>query len=239
MTITLHVVHGSHPCAAVEKALAIKGLEFRRVELLPPLHAAIQRVRFGVRTVPAMTIGREKVVGSRAILRRLEEVAPSPSLFPRDLELRAEVERAEEWGEEVWQPIARRLLWPALARSPQALASYQEGSSLPRLPDRVVVALAPLVTRVERRMNAADEGSVRADLRSLPRHLDRIDGWIERGILGGPDVNAADLQIGATTALMLTIGDVRPLLEDRPAAAHARAIFDVPAGSIPAGALPV
>jgi glutathione S-transferase len=239
MTITLHVVHGSHPCAAVEKALAIKGLEFRRVELLPPLHAAIQRVRFGVRTVPAMTVGREKVVGSRAILRRLEELAPTPSLFPHDLELRAEVERAEEWGDEVWQPIARRLLWPALARSPQALSSYQEGSSLPRLPDRVVVALAPLVTRVERRLNAADDGAVRADLRSLPRHLDRVDGWIERGILGGPDVNAADLQIGATTALMLTIGDVRPLIDARPAAAHARAIFEAPAGSIPAGALPV
>jgi hypothetical protein len=101
-----------------------------------------------------------------------------------------------------------------------------------------VVALAPLVTGVERRFNAADDGAVRADLRSLPRHLDRIDGWLERGILGGPDVNVADLQIGATTALMLTIGDLRPLIEGRPAAAHARALFDAPAGSIPAGALP-
>jgi glutathione S-transferase len=56
-------------------------------------------------------------------MRRLEGLAPSPSLRPRDLELRAEVERAEEWGDEVWQPIARRLLWPALARSPHALGS--------------------------------------------------------------------------------------------------------------------
>jgi glutathione S-transferase len=238
MTITLYVVHGSHPCAAVEKALALKGLEFRRVELLPPLHAVVQRVRFGARTVPAMTLGREKVVGSRAIVRRLEELRPQPPLFPADAELRAEVERAEEWGDEVWQPIARRLLWPALARAPRALATYQEGSSLPALPAPVVVALAPVVTRAERRLNRADDGAVRADLRSLPGHLDRIDGWIERGILGGPDVNAADLQIAATTRLMLTIGDVRPRIEGRPAAAHARALFDAPGGEVPAGVLP-
>jgi glutathione S-transferase len=238
MTITLYVVHGSHPCAAVEKALELKGLEFRRVELLPPLHAALQRVRFGARTVPAMVVGREKVVGSRAILRRLEELAPEPSLFPTDLELRAEVQRAEEWGEEVWQPIARRLLWPALARAPRALASYQEGSTLPRLPDPVVVALAPAVTAVERRLNRASDGAVRSDLRALPRHLDRIDGWLERGILGGPDVNAADLQIGATTRLLLTIGDVLPLVEGRPAAGHALAIFGPMPGATPPGSLP-
>lgn len=238
MTITLYVVHGSHPCAAVEKALALKGLEFRRVELLPPLHAVVQRMRFGARTVPAMTLGREKVVGSRAIVRRLEELRPQPPLFPADAELRAEVERAEEWGDEVWQPIARRLLWPALARAPRALPTYQEGSSLPALPAPVVVALAPVVTRAERRLNRADDGAVRADLRSLAGHLDRIDGWIERGILGGPDVNAADLQIAATTRLMLTIGDVRPRIEGRPAAAHARALFDAPGGEVPAGVLP-
>jgi glutathione S-transferase len=238
MTITLYVVHGSHPCAAVEKALELKELEFRRVELLPPLHAAIQRVRFGARTVPAMTIGRERVVGSRWILRRLEELRPQPALFPSDLELRAEVQRAEEWGDEVWQPIVRRLLWAALERAPDALPSYQEGSTLPALPAPAVRALAPVVTRIERRLNRAADAAVRSDLRALPAHLDRIDGWLDRGILGGPDVNAADLQIGATTRLALTLGDVRPFLENRPAAGHALELFGPMPGSTPAGALP-
>src|SRR3954453_5378741 len=55
VAIDLYVVHGSHPCAAVERALELKGLEYRRVEL-PPLHAPIQRVVFGARTVPAMRL---------------------------------------------------------------------------------------------------------------------------------------------------------------------------------------
>ena len=62
------------------------------------------------------------------------------------------------------------------------------------------------VNAVERRLNAADEGAVRADLRALPGHLDRIDGWIADGVLGGEAVNAADLQIATTSRLMLTIG---------------------------------
>src|SRR3954447_11024904 len=85
VAIDLYVVHGSHPCAAVERALELKGLGFRRIELPPPLHAPLQRVRFGARTVPAMRLdGGEKVSGSREILRRLDELAPEPPLWPPD-----------------------------------------------------------------------------------------------------------------------------------------------------------
>src|SRR3954463_16772659 len=146
VAIDLYVVHGSHPCAAVERALELKGLPFRRIELPPPLHAAFQRVRFGARTVPAMRLDSgEKVSGSREILRRLEEIAPEPPLWPADGEGRARVprpagggdrafvRRAGGWGDEVSQPIARRLLWGALRRCPAALPSYSDGSKI-RLP---------------------------------------------------------------------------------------------------------
>ncbi|MGZ8634964.1 MAG: hypothetical protein ACXWZZ_14075 [Solirubrobacteraceae bacterium] len=115
---------------------------------------------------------------------------------------------------------------------------YQDGSRLPRLPAPAVRALAPFVVGVERRLNAAGEDPVRADLRSLPGHLDRIDGWLTEGVIGGPVVNAADLQIATTTRLMLTIGDVRPLLAGRPAEAHAMELFAEWAGSTPAGVFP-
>ena len=39
-----------------------------------------------------------------------------------------------------------------------------------------------------------------ADLAALPRQLERIDGWIGEGLLGGEQPNAADLQIGSTSA---------------------------------------
>jgi glutathione S-transferase len=238
MSAKLYVVHGSHPCATVQRALDMKAVPYKVVELLPPMHAALQRMRFGARTVPGLMLDSgEKISGSRAIMRRLEELAPEPSLFPADAEALAEVHRAEEWGDEVWQPMARRLLWRTFTMHPRAMKSYQEGSRFP-MPAVAVRLLAPAVNAVERRLNAAEEGAVRADLLALPGHLDRIDAWLGDGVLGGEAVNAADLQIATTSRLMLTIGDVRPFFAGRPAEAHAMGLFAEWAGSTPAGVFP-
>jgi len=238
MALTLYIVHGSHPCATVQRALELKGIDHDVVELPPPLHAALQRVRFGARTVPAVRFDDgEKLVGSRAILDRIERLVPEPPLLPGDPQERTAVLRAEEWGDQVFQPIARRLLWPALRRRPAAMPSYAEGSRMP-LPAVAIRAMAPLATRIEIKLNGADEGAVRADLLSLPGHLDRIDGWIADGVMGGAAPNRADLQIASTLRLLMTIGDVRPLVEGRPAAELALRLFGPLAGEVPAGVYP-
>jgi glutathione S-transferase len=238
VAIDLYVVHGSHPCAAVERALELKGLAFRRIELPPPLHSPLQRLRFGSRTVPAIRLeSGEKVTGSRAILERLEAIAPEPALWPPGAEERALVQRAEEWGDEVYQPIARRLLWAALRRAPEALVSYSVGSRIP-LRALAIRAAARAIVRAEIALNHVSDGALRADLRNLPRHLDRIDRWIGDGVLGGPAPNAADLQVATTSRLLLTIGDVAPFLAGRPAEGHARRLFGSQPGSTPRGLFP-
>ena len=97
----------------------------------------------------------------------------------------------------------------------------------------VVLALAPLITRIEFRMNDTSDATVRRDLRDLPPHLDRIDGWIADGVLGGEPPNAADLQIATTLRLLHSIGDVRPLLAGRPAETLAFRWFERLPGSTP------
>jgi glutathione S-transferase len=237
MAIRLYVVHGSHPCAAVQRALEMKSLDYELVELPPPAHVPFQRVKFGGRTVPAVVLETgEKVSGSRAIMRRLETIAPTPALYP-DGEDRHDVLRAEEWGDQVWQPLGRRLLWAAFASAPAAMNGYQEGARRP-VPAPALRLSAPVVIRIERRLNDASESEVRADLRALDRHLDRIDGWVREGVLGGDQPNAADLQIGSTTRLLLTIGDVAARIATRPAEGHALALWPDWAGSVPAGAYP-
>jgi glutathione S-transferase len=237
MSHTLYVIHGSHPCAAVERGFALKGIPYRRVELPPPLHAVHQRLRFGSRTVPSLTTDSgEKLSGSRTLLRWAERTAPEPALIPADPGLRERVEAAEAWGEETYQPIARRLLWPAFQRSPRSMASYQEGARLP-VPAPLLTVLAPVVTRVERRLNDATEANARADLEALPGHLDRIDAWVAEGTLGGEDPNVADLQIASTSRLLMSLGDVEPLFAGRPARDHALLVFPEWPGHVPAGAL--
>lgn len=234
MAHKLYVVHGSHPCDTVRKALELKGIPYKVVELTPPTHAPFMRARFGERTVPGIKFedGR-KIQGSRAILRHLDTIVPEPRLAGDE-----RVAEAELWGDEVFQPIARRLLWVAFQRSPRSMGAYQEGQKMPKLPTGVVAAMAPLITKVERSMNNSTDETCRADLRELPAHLDKIDAWIADGVLLGDAPNAADLQIAPTLRLLFTIGDVRPFIEGRPAADLAHRWFSRLPGSVPVGTLP-
>ncbi len=236
----LYVVHSSHPSETVKRALALKGIPYKTVELLVPTQAPLQKLRFGVRTVPALKLdGGEKISGSRAILRKLDELVPDPPLLPADDAARAAVLDAERWGDEVLQAAVRRVLWGALKRRPDAIPSYQAASQLPRLPGPVVRLVAPSVIAIERRINGAGDVAVRADLAALPSHLDRVDAWIAAGVIGAAATpNAADLQLGASLRLLSTLGDGRRLLAGRPASGLATAIFPDYPGDVPEGAYP-
>ncbi len=237
MTLKLYVVHGSHPCAAVQKALSIKGLDYTVVEWPPPLHAPLQKLTFGPRTVPGLKIDGEKVSGSRAIMHRLDELVPEPPLYPSDPERRAAVEEADRWGDEVFQPVARELIWAGFLRSPGAMIGYSEHSRL-HLPAPVVRLNAPLIARMGARLNRTNAEVARGAMEALPAQLDKIDAWIGDGVLGnasGP--TAADLQIASTVRLLLTLGDVRPLIEGRPCGRWALDLFPEADGDMPVGSL--
>lgn len=238
MRLKLYVVHGSHPCAAVEKAMSIKGLSYDVIEWPPPLHAPIQRMLFGARTVPGLKLDGERISGSRAIMRRLDQLAPEPGLFPADAEARARVEEAEGWGDEVFQPIARELVWSGFTHSPAAMVSYSEHSRLP-LPPAAIRLSAPLIARMGARLNRTNDVVARSDLKALPAQLDRVDAWIADRTIGDFEhPNAADLQLGSTIRLLLTLADARPLIEGRPCAELAMRLFPQADGELPSGSLP-
>jgi glutathione S-transferase len=237
VTATLYAVPASHPCAAVEKALQLKRVEYRRVDVPPVVHKPVQYALFGGGTVPGLVLDGEKILGSRRIVRALEERVPEPPLLPADDKERKSVGLAEEWGDEVLQPLARRVIWVALRRSPASMPSYGAGSRLP-IPDAVSRLTAPLVALAEQRINGATELNVRADLRSLDHHLARVERWIEHDVVGGEQPNAADLQIGSGLALLLTIEDVERRHGSRPACELARKWFPDYPGHVAAGALP-
>jgi glutathione S-transferase len=233
----LYVLPGSHPCAAAEAALRLKGVAFQRVDLLPLTQLLVGPLRYGGRTVPGMRLDGERIVGSRSIMRRLDELAPEPPLLPPAGEsARAAVLEAERWGDEVFQGVPRRLIDAAFLRGPAAMESYAADAKLP-LPRALLRPALPLTARLLAIQNKARDENARADLAELPHQLDRVDDWIAEGLLGGEPPNAADLQIGSTIRLLMSIGDVRPLIEGRPAAALAR-YFPAQVGEVPAGVLP-
>jgi glutathione S-transferase len=236
---TLYVINASHPCVTAERALQLKGQPYRVHEMAPALHVPEQWLRFRATRVPALQLGNgEKVVGSRAIVHRLDQLVPEPRLLPEDPAARARVLEAERWGDEVLQPIPRRLAWTGVCARPDALPSYAEGSRLP-LPGFVQRLAAPRIARVARWRNRGGEAAARKDLAALPGHFDQVDAWIAEGVIGGAEPNAADLQIATSIRLLATMDDLKPLLEGRPSLALALRLFPSYDGHLPAGALPV
>jgi glutathione S-transferase len=239
MTAKLYGVAGSHPVAAAEAALKLKGVSYRRIDLPPGAHALAQRIRFGTRTVPGLVLDGEKILGSRAIMHALEAAVPEPPLYPADPELRAQVEAAEAWGEEVLQSGVRRLVWSITPYAGRAAATLQEDARTPiKVPPAAVALLLPLVSPLEQRLNDVSSERTRADLAALPGWIDHVDALIADGVLGGdPFPNAADLQIGSSLRLLLAFGDLGRYAEGRPAAGHARRAIPRFPGRIPAGLL--
>ncbi|HWX88556.1 MAG TPA: glutathione S-transferase [Solirubrobacteraceae bacterium] len=238
MRVKLYTVPGSHPCAAVEVALRLKGVEYERIDLLPLTQLAWGPLRYGGTTVPGLRIDGERLAGSRTIMRRLDTLAPEPALLPplTDAVARARVLEAERWGDEVLQAVPRRILDAAFLRNAKCMEGYAADAKLP-LPRTLLRPALPLTAKLMARRNHAQDEKARADLAALPAQLDHIDAWIADGVLGGEQPNAADLQIGSSIRLLWTIADVRSLIDGRPAQGLTR-WFEPQAGEAPPGTLP-
>lgn len=217
MDAKLYVIPGSHPSRTAAMMLDAKGIAFKRVDLMPVISKGVLRVAgFKGITVPALKIGRSRVQGSRAIARELDRLRPDPPLFPADPAERAAVEEAEAWGDKTLQVVARRVLWNTLRRDRTALISYSQGARL-GVPVGLAVKTGQPLVALSARLNEASDENVRAELAALPGMLQRIDDWIAAGVLGGKQLNAADLQIGTSIRLLMTLQDLRDAIAARPA----------------------
>jgi glutathione S-transferase len=189
---TLYVIPGSHPSMAARLMLQHKGVEYRRVDLMPVISkAALKALRFPGVTVPALKLDDRRIQGSLRIARELDRLRPEPPLFPGDPERRTAVEEAERWGDEALQGSTRRILWNAIKRDRSSIGTYAAGARL-GIPIGMAVRTAAPIIAASVRFNRASDENVRADLASLPGALDRIDDWIAESVLGGESPNAAD-----------------------------------------------
>jgi glutathione S-transferase len=230
---TLFGVPASHPSLAAQLMLEHKRIDYRRIDLVSAAHRGLVRaLGFSGKTVPALRLDGARIQGTTEIALALDALVPSPPLFPSDPDRRAEVLEAEAWGNEVLQPVPRRLIWNAIGHDRSTLATYLEGQRS-GIPTRVAAAMAPPFALAARHLNRATDENVRRDLAALPRLIDRVDELVERGVIGGPERNAADFQIATSISLLLTMDDVRPLLDGRSAARLARDVVPDQPGRMP------
>jgi glutathione S-transferase len=226
----LYGMRHSHAVLASRMALELTGIEFQAYDLFPGLHGLIVRAKgFPGWTVPALQIGGRKVQGTLAIARELDRLAPDAGLFPRDRERRQAFERAERFGHDELQPIARRVFRWAGAKDNTVrawMARYVIGAPAPTLAG---YTFKPVMILFGRAISKADDTQVRRDLSRLPMLLDYVDTLIEDGTIGGDAPNAADLQILTSLRLLIAHEDLRLRIAPRPCSKAAlRLIPDYP-----------
>ena len=237
--VSLHVIAGSHPCRAVVEAARVKGIDHEVVTLAPGPHNADIAAIYGDgrTTVPGMLVDGEPVHGTVAILERLEVIAPDPPLYPAPIA--GAVRDAVQWGDGELQDLGRRFIWGPLRFRPEAAGTYAGGAPF----DAAGVDFFLKFVHGAWAYHGITAVRLHEDLQGFPALLDQADAYATAGVLGDAAPTAAGLQIGATLRLLLTVGDLRPLIDPRPAGALARRFFpqydgDLPAGAFPAGWVP-
>jgi glutathione S-transferase len=233
MEARLYVIPGSHPSMAARLMLEAKGIPYKRTDLMPVVSkGALRGLGFPRKTVPALKIDGRKVQGTGEIARELDRLQPEPVLVPTDPEQRAAVEEAERFGDTDLQEPVRAILWWALRKDKAPLRSYSEGAKL-GIPIGLALKTAGPIVALSARFNEATDENVRRGLAALPAMLQRIDDWIAAGTIGGEQPNIADFQIAPSLRLAMTLDDLRPAIESRPAGELAlRLVPDYP-GKVP------
>ena len=214
--------------------LEYKGIPYERRDLLPVAsRVLVRRLGFKGNRVPALKIDGRRVQGSHDVARELEAVKPDPPLFPADPQARDAVEQAEAWSDP-FQQVPRGIIFWALKKEPDAQRSFLEDAHLGiPVPVGVLIKTSGPIIYGSRRMNDSYDPTVRELLSQIPEALDRIDGWIASGVIGGAQPNVADFEIAPTVRLLMTFDDLRPAIESRPAGQHAMRFLPEAPGRIP------
>jgi len=233
VAVKLYGTPPSHPSHAARLMVERKGIDHRMIWLLPGLWPILLRTRgFRGGTVPALKLDGQRLQDSREISRALEQYKPEPPLFPADPKRRIEVEEAERWGEEVLQPVPRRIIrWLALRR-PEVRTTIARDVGMPA-PALAARLNAPMVHHLARKADSSDE-RVEKTIRLLPALIEHVDMLIAEGVIGGREPNAADYQIATSVRALLTVEDLRPAIEGSRAERLAMSIIpEFPGTEIP------
>jgi glutathione S-transferase len=212
---TVELPTGMHPLMLRALGFAGNREPIRQLNGATPADLALLD-RLG--TVPALRTADRRVQTNHEIARFLEREYAEPPLFPEEEGRRRAVEEAERWGDEELQMAARRV---ALATASHGLDAMHLRAGDGRLGPLLARSgpVRAVASRVAGRSFRAGAGNEAALLAAIPPMLDRVDAWIEEGVLGAPALNVADFVIAPSLALLCYRPDLALQIAARPAGA--------------------
>jgi glutathione S-transferase len=221
---TLWHIPVSHYAEKVRWALAVKGVEHRRIAPPPgghiPIALALTRGRHV--TVPILQLDGRTIGDSTAIIAALEERFPEPPLYPSGAGERTRALALEDYFDEHAGPAVRQLAFNAF-RSEQERFTEMATRTAPG----PLARLGPLLGAYGRvyaalRWNARDEEAAARNRVAIREAVERIETELGDGeYLAGDAFSVADLT-AAALLYPLVLPEGAPLAGSEPPAELAR-----------------
>ncbi len=112
----------SHNCVKVRVALSFKGLKYETQDIAPMDRASVVAAS-GQGLVPVLVDHGQAIADSTAILLYLEERHPHPPLLPQEAAARAECLILEDWADQAFMALSRRVAYRNVLSRPGKLSS--------------------------------------------------------------------------------------------------------------------
>jgi glutathione S-transferase len=210
----------SHYCEKARWALDRTALPYREEPHAPLLHRlATKRNERG--TVPVLVHGGSRFSDSTDILKHADAVCGGDLLYPRDAELRREVDALEEQFDTELGPHTRRWAYgQALPQTKSIRSLWARG--VPPLEASVVSVITPLVRRLVRMAYKITPENAQRSLERVRGVFRQVDEQLSdrRRFLVGDRFTAADLTFAALATPVLLPAEcraVQPALDTVPA----------------------
>ena len=176
--------------------LAVKGLNYREIEISPGLgQVAIFRLS-GQRQLPVLVNGEDIISDSSAIIKYLEKLHPKPKLIPEDPREEALVHVIEDWADTSMAKAARIVLLKSAATNPD----LRDALLVNNIPDefRKLINNLPcdFIGDLSTFINPNEEANLLSNLEKLNKAL-KINQW-----LVGNNMSIADIAFAAQLSLL-------------------------------------
>lgn len=112
----------SHNCVKVRVALGLKKVAYETQDIAPMDRASVVKAS-GQGLVPVLVDGARVIADSTAILLYLEERFPDPPLVPHSPAERAECLVLEDWADQAFMALSRRIAYGNILAQPGRLAA--------------------------------------------------------------------------------------------------------------------
>ncbi len=198
--LTLYQFPISHYCEKIRWALEYKNIEYKKVNLLPGLHAKKANKLTSNSSLPILVHDKKVINESSEIISYLDQAFPENSLTPDDQNLKQEAMQWEQFADEELGSDVRRVCYNTLLNHPDIITPYftENGPWYGKLYMKVTF---PKLSQTMRKLMKLDDTTVIQINQRLSQAIEKAHTHIkDKEFFVGNSFTRADLAVASLLA---------------------------------------